>query len=389
MKRVYNIQLFLVVFSLMIMSSCTEKQHSVIVQGQLKGSHSELVIISELTPQQLVNIDSTILDKDGKFHFEINSQQSGFYVIHIGRSNYIRLQIEPHDNIYIQGNLDDDLSTYTVQGSEASELLSIYNRVLSVNEKQADSLGQVFLDKRHLDDFPLIKKQIDSAYERIFNRQFYFTVDLIENNSNQLASLLLINEYFGRSPLFNENEHLKYFTLLDSILFTKYPENKHVIDHHNRVQDFLQKEKRNRLAKDRFDIGQPFPDLNLPNMDGEMQSVLNSKSELTLVYIWSSMNAQSRKQNRDLMELYQDFHKQGFEIYGISIDNNLSLWKNALKIDRIEWVSVCDGKGSNSPLIDLFALDKLPVSFLIDRNMKIVGTNMVIEDLIEKLKTLD
>ncbi len=372
-----------------VITSCSDRKEHVLIQGKMENSNSELVVISEITPKKIVQLDSTIIDKEGSFNFEIQVPQTGFYVIHIGRNSYIRLQVEQKDEIQIFGDLDDNLSTYTVSGSEASEMLSLYNRVTAGNKKLADSLGQIFLDQRHMDKFTQVREQIDSNYRAIFDKQFYFTAGVIEDNAHQLASLLLINEYFGRTPLFNEKDNLDYFLLLDSVLYKNYPNNQHAQDHHKRVQDFHHKKDLVEKARERFGVGNYFPDLNLPDRNGEMKSLYSEDGELVLVHIWSALNAKGRKQNNDLAVLYKDFHEKGFRIYSISLDNNLSLWKNALKVDQMEWTCVCDGKGMNSPLVDLFALEKLPVSFLLDENKKIIDTNLSFEELIENIRKLN
>jgi alkyl hydroperoxide reductase subunit AhpC len=79
--------------------------------------------------------------------------------------------------------------------------------------------------------------------------------------------------------------------------------------------------------------------------------------------------------------LYDEYRKQGFEIYSVSMDSSAISWKNAIQNDGLDWVQVSDLKGFNSPVRDEYDVEALPTNYLLDRNGKIIAKNIDVEDL--------
>jgi alkyl hydroperoxide reductase subunit AhpC len=64
--------------------------------------------------------------------------------------------------------------------------------------------------------------------------------------------------------------------------------------------------------------------------------------------------------------MYDDYKGKGVEFIAVSMDQDETTWKEAVKKQRVKWLNVSDLKSSSSPLIQLYNLpDKLPVYFLI------------------------
>ena len=63
----------------------------------------------------------------------------------------------------------------------------------------------------------------------------------INKNSNSLASLIVLNYSFGMNPVLSPEKDFAYYQKLESTLFRKFPENKHVKFHHQRVLELQRK----------------------------------------------------------------------------------------------------------------------------------------------------
>ena len=73
---------------------------------------------------------------------------------------------------------------------------------------------------------------------------------------------------------------------------------------------------------------------------------------------------QKRKPN--IVELYKKFKGNDFEIFGVSLDENIEAWKNAIEKDGITWLQVSDLKRWESQVVKDFHIEAIPYSILID-----------------------
>jgi hypothetical protein len=107
-----------------------------------------------------------------------------------------------------------------------------------------------------------------------------------------------------------------------------------------------------------------------------------------LLYFWGSWNAESRKAKVEMAELYNKYRSKGFEIYQVAIEKSKDSWQKAVKEDGLRWIQVCDGKFWQSPVVNLYNFEKLPISFLIDQSFTIVSRDLKGEELNNKITSL-
>ena len=89
------------------------------------------------------------------------------------------------------------------------------------------------------------------------------------------------------------------------------------------------------------------------------------------------------------MPIYNQYKGKGFEVYGVSIDENTKAWSNAIKQDKTTWVHVIDTKaGTGNELTQTWNLQYIPSTFLIDKQGKIVAVGPEKEELENWLKKL-
>ncbi|MFT3823278.1 MAG: TlpA disulfide reductase family protein [Chitinophagaceae bacterium] len=117
-------------------------------------------------------------------------------------------------------------------------------------------------------------------------------------------------------------------------------------------------------------------------------------NKLTLIDFWASWCAPCRKQNPELIQLYKDYHSNGFDILGISLDSKVSLWKDAIVKDQLPWHHLIDPVGDwDAESFILFGLiDKagkhLPQSILVDQQGNIIARNLEMPSLRKKIAEL-
>jgi peroxiredoxin len=134
--------------------------------------------------------------------------------------------------------------------------------------------------------------------------------------------------------------------------------------------------------------GQPAPDIKLPGKSDEMFALSSFKGNVVLLDFWASWCAPCRRNNPDLVKLYEMFHDKGFEIFGVSIDTKKSEWLKAISQDVLTWPQVLDTDGWNAQSTLVYGVDGIPASYLIDRKGIIRGINLHGRELEAMLKKL-
>jgi hypothetical protein len=119
---------------------------------------------------------------------------------------------------------------------------------------------------------------------------------------------------------------------------------------------------------------------NFPNVD--------FSQKLILVSFWSSENAQSRMENRELFAVWDIYKaallkngKKGVVFYAISTDQNKLNWEIACKKDRLEGiVSYYGGEGMETDIVKSVDVKNIPHNILYDSNGKVIATDMKTHD---------
>jgi peroxiredoxin len=123
-------------------------------------------------------------------------------------------------------------------------------------------------------------------------------------------------------------------------------------------------------------VGELSPDIVLPNANGEVTKLSSLKGKVVLIDFWASWCGPCRISNRAMQPVYKKYNSQGFEIFGVSIDDNKSGWLQAVKQDNIKWMQVIDSKASRgNELTQTWNLRYIPVTYLLDKEGRIVAEN--------------
>jgi peroxiredoxin len=126
-------------------------------------------------------------------------------------------------------------------------------------------------------------------------------------------------------------------------------------------------------VKAQFKVGDTVPDIVLNDINGKPVALYALKGKVVLIDFWASWCGPCRKSNKTLTSIYKKYHANGFEIYGISIDDNPADWKKAIAADKINWIQVLDAGGWNAPVSNAWKVEQIPTAYLIDKNGKVVA----------------
>ncbi len=133
----------------------------------------------------------------------------------------------------------------------------------------------------------------------------------------------------------------------------------------------------NTLVKlQQTDIGRTAPAFSLPDADGKDIALSSYKGRLVLVDFWASWCTPCRKENPHYLKAWQQFHQKGFDILGVSLDNNKEKWLEAIKTDNLPWTQLADLNGWQNQAAQLYGIRGIPMNYLLDKDGKIIAKNL-------------
>ena len=117
-------------------------------------------------------------------------------------------------------------------------------------------------------------------------------------------------------------------------------------------------------------VGQPAPEIALPNPDGEIMRLSDLKGQVVLLDFWACWCGPCRRANPHVVSLYNKYKDQGFTVFSVSLDRNgqKQSWVNAIEQDQLTWdTHVSDLKFWQSEPARRYGVTAIPATFLLDR----------------------
>ena len=135
-------------------------------------------------------------------------------------------------------------------------------------------------------------------------------------------------------------------------------------------------------------VGAITPAIELADSSGQLTKLESLKGKYTLIDFWASWCSPCLLQIPDLKEAYSEFHEDGFEIVGVSVDNRESRWKKSINKYEMAWPQLSDLKGWGSEAAADYNVTFIPFNVLIDSEGKIIAKNLHSKALNNKLTEL-
>jgi peroxiredoxin len=352
----------------LIAFSCSSQPHYVI-NGKIAGSDSITFYLQKREAGRTVSIDSAVSRK-GSFTMKGGKVDYPQMIQLVAGNTRKRTAFYlENSDITIKGTLDS-LFKADVTGSKTEDE---YKAFVNSNKPLSDQYSALVIKYQAASQSgdtasqAIIEKKLDSLESAMKDLQKKFVKD---NPKSYVTPSILVSLSYEMEA--NEIESL--ISGLDTTISNLPPI---------------------KALKERVDvmkavsIGQKAPDFTLNDVNGNPVS-LSSKigSKLLLIDFWAGWCNPCRMENPNVVKVYNEFHKKGFDVFGVSLDQKKDTWVKAIADDKLTWTEVSDLQYWNSAAAKLYAVNSIPANFLLDQTGTIIAKNLRGEALYNKVNEI-
>ncbi|MDF1574499.1 MAG: TlpA disulfide reductase family protein [Bacteroidales bacterium] len=357
------------------------------IKGLLQAGAGESVVLEEMGAREFIPLDTVRCDNEGHFLISYLQDQQAFYILRFGSAGYITLLTVPGESIEFAGQLNNK-DSYTVSGSPGSELL----QTLAAEHKKAlEALGDIARKNRELvssPDYVELKQDLDLKFDSITSAFKDYSLSFIHENAASPATLIALYNLYGQGlPVFDPGRDFQVYLFVDSAMMANHSKLEAVRLLHAQVEEVkLMKDGDHQASV--LKKGKIAPDFVSSRPDGTGMTLKSLRGNYVLLGFWASWSMLCREENATLVKAYEQFGDKNFRILQVSLDDNKEAWNGAIEEDGLVWDHVSDLKRWETPLVELYGVDRIPFQVIVDPAGKIVETDLYGEQLLMKLELL-
>lgn len=357
--------IYLAVF-IVITAACSTEPHYT-VSGKIVGSDDVTFLLQQRQADKIITIDSAV-SKKGSFRMKGGAVEYPQMVLLVAKDKNLRTSFYlENSKINISGTLDS-LFNAAITGSKTQDE---YNSFVASNKILSDRYSKVYTEYQTSSQTGNIVRvgELEKEAEGIQNEMIQLQKDFITNNPGSYVAPSILNNL---SYQLDVDEIEKYISAMDTNV-AEIP-----------VMQNL-KERVSMMKK--VAVGQKAPDFTMNDVEGNPVS-LSSKlgPKALLVDFWAAWCNPCRQENPNVVKVYSEFNKKGFDIIGVSLDRRKEDWVKAIADDKLTWTHVSDLQYWNNSAAGLYAVSSIPSNFLLDENGIIIAKNLRGDDLLNKVK---
>ncbi len=331
--------LLLAILALMGMQ-CTQPSTGLEIRGKIQNAQNLQVFLDKFVYGKAAEVVARqIIDQEGGFAFTFpEGLQEGVYLLRIGARRAALVFDGKESVVELNGDLPLlDRYQFTVSGSEASETF------------------RAFLDNTMNGNSPTLE-EVQQFVATTPNAQVAaFTAHFLGSANPQYLAL----QQQGQARLAQANPQSEMATAYAAYL--------------SAYQAQLQAQQRGGAIR----VGDPAPDIVMDGPKGQSYALSQLKGKVVLLDFWASWCAPCRRENPNVVAVYNKYKDQGFTVFSVSLDRTKDSWVRAIEQDNLSWPThVSDLQYWNSAAAKLYGVRGIPATFLIDREGKIAATGL-------------
>lgn len=371
-----------ILLSLALASCGTQKSvEKTTIEGRFVGSNVDSVFLERVSDSFIApeRIDAVALADNGAFSFAFDIEEGTsprFYKLSFPDSTRpVTLVVAPGDNIHLEAAGDIFLN-YEVEGSEESELIREFNHEYFASGDRlaliAESLNNTSKSYPVRDAYIAARNAIQAQ------------VRFVGTHSNKLAAFYAMRHSIAEQFIPQLDGYgitlAHYHTVLEGIR-ESYPDSPYIAILEREISDMeALADLSNRIEYTSY------PDIELEDMYKRSYRLSDLDGKVILLYFWTAESALCNNINAELKSIYERHNDDGFEVYQVSADTDISMWIDAVREQRLPWISLFGGYRSD--IFNTYNVYHLPMAYLIDRDGDVSIASVNIAEMEQQITKL-
>lgn len=359
---------FLLLFgaALAACQNAAENTHAevTVIEGTIANPQpGKMVYLSRQGLEKAVPVDSVKPDDNGNFRMEVKVEPPGFYSLNVYNTQFGDLVITQPATIRVEAAGQTN-GTFKVSGSPDTDYLLRFYGLEQSFRRKADSVQALAVNGQ------LTQEQLMEAYRSLSADAIGKAKQMIEQNPSSIVSIVV-------AGALDADKEIDFLQQIHQKLAQAYPTSEYVVDFGKRLE---------QISKTA--IGQPAPEIALNNPEGKEIRLSSLRGKYVLIDFWASWCGPCRRENPNIVRMYNKFKGKDFEIFGVSLDKERDQWLKAIKDDGLTWTHVSDLKFWQSSVVPLYRIQGIPMTVLLDKNGIIIDKNLRGQALEDRLAEL-
>ncbi|HEY3373325.1 MAG TPA: TlpA disulfide reductase family protein [Prolixibacteraceae bacterium] len=348
--------------------ACHSTKDEFSIKGSIAGVETGKVYLQKIVDGRPQNIDTTDV-VDGKFAFKGKMELPDIRLLRLNDQDYLAQLFLDNSDVKVVAN-KDSLRATKITGSPSQDIFQKYLKELEHMNKGVAKLQQSYQSAIASGNVEEAKKDSIDYIATIENMKV-FTKNFVKENNNSVVSAYLT--LVQLAPQLSEAE-------LDSIA-AKFPAE-------ISKSEYVIKLKEMAEGMRKTAIGVVAPDFTMNDPEGKPITLSSLRGKIVMIDFWASWCGPCRKENPNVVKLYQQYHDKGFEILGVSLDRTKEEWVKAIQDDQLKWLHVSDLQFWQNTAARLYSVNSIPQTYLLDKEGKIIAKGLRSEELATKLGEL-
>ncbi|MCA1965962.1 MAG: AhpC/TSA family protein [Flavobacterium sp.] len=364
----------LALFTLSIISCNNLKDNEFLISGTANGIENGKKVFVEIQDENGVIAKDTGVIENGKFELKGSTDNIDLGFIRI-ENEKINLPIILEEGKIKINIVKDSLQKSTIEGTFNNDKFQKFNNesvAILEKVKKFEKENNPKMQKALTENDTVTVNKIKKEYKNFQNDMNDYSKTFIKNNPDAFISVLLLENFLMREYI-PATEIKSFYDKLDKKLVnTKSAQN-------------IKKTLDLMLA---VVVGKPAPKFSAKSPEGKLISLDESLGKVTIVDFWASWCAPCRKENPNVVALYNEYHSKGLNIIGVSLDQDAKKWKDAIAKDNLSWIHVSNLKYWDEPIGKQYGISSIPATFILDAKGNIVAKDLRGDALRAKVKEL-
>ena len=376
--------LILFVIGLLLASCKKEIRTDYIINGNAEGAHNGIRVYLKYVDQRGEGVvKDTAIIMNEKFSMNGVVDEPTVHFLSVDGTQGDAIFMLENSAIDIDVNMENPIES-KVTGSESNEGFVLFQDGLAKIRKEAQDIMKVYRQVK-MPEGAAKRDSLSKELEKVGNRMLEHPLNFVKENNDTYFSLNLIG-LEANKPKFDVVSFMEAFDNLTPELKSS-PKGLEVKE---RLDELYKKYE--KIAH--LEIGKIAPNFEAPTPDGDIVSLNNLKGKVTIIDFWAAWCGPCRKENPNVVRIYNQYHDQGLEIVGVSLDGERrqkdpkKAWLNAIEQDKLTWNQVSHLKYFNDPIAQLYNIKSIPATYILDAEGKIVAKNLRGKALENKVKEL-